>query len=499
MARGTLSRHLVTSISALVAVIAILLGALSSFLVYRILVSEVDHQLFDAIGARIQNSSSIDNDYIELGGLPLESVVVVSPNGGKEFGSIEKADRRQNPSTPDEVNAAISQVPADQRAHTISLPSEMGSYRVASGNTRVSVAQADGKQLSLTGQILVGIPMNRSNQIIQRLVIFEAILAVCAIVATRIIAYGIVSRSLGPLNRLATTADEVSAMDLERGQVNLPPRISADGADPNNEVVRVSQSFNRMLDNIERALASREESEQKVKQFVADASHELRNPLASIRGYAELTQRRGMQLDTNTAFAMSRISNESQRMSELVEDMLLLARLDTKPTMQLTETDVVEVVLNAVSDAQAAGPDHDWHLALPQQSVTVMADHNQLYQAVANLLSNARKHTPSGTKVTTSIVAEDGQAVIKVHDDGPGVPTEIMDKVFERFARADAARTYSKEGSTGLGLAIVSAVMTAHKGSASLDTSDGHTTFVLRLPLAPEKPAPSMRARRGRD
>ncbi|WP_367343085.1 sensor histidine kinase, partial [Propionibacterium sp.] len=203
-----------------------------------------------------------------------------------------------------------------------------------------------------------------------------------------------------------------------------------------------------------------------------------------IRGYAELAQRRANELDPDTAFAMSRITSESERMSGLVEDMLLLARLDTKPELQLAETDVVEVVLNAASDAQVAGPDHQWRLNLPDEAVTVMADRNQLHQVVANLLSNARKHTPAGTQVDTSVGIEGDQAVIRVHDNGPGVPPEIADKVFERFARADVARTHDKEGSTGLGLAIVAAVMAAHGGTAALDSSDGHTTFTLRLPLA---------------
>lgn len=273
-------------------------------------------------------------------------------------------------------------------------------------------------------------------------------------------------------------------MDLEKGEVNLPPRIPNSETDPKNEVGRVGLSFNRMLDNVEGALTAREASENKVKQFVADASHELRNPLASIRGYAELAQRRANELDPDTAFAMSRITSESERMSGLVEDMLLLARLDTKPELQLAETDVVEVVLNAASDAQVAGPDHHWRLNLPDEAVTVMADRNQLHQVVANLLSNARKHTPAGTQVDTSVGIEGDQAVIRVHDNGPGVPPEIADKVFERFARADVARTHDKEGSTGLGLAIVAAVMAAHGGTAALDSSDGHTTFTLRLPLA---------------
>ncbi|CEI24313.1 sensor histidine kinase [Propionibacterium freudenreichii] len=482
MAKGTLSRQLVARISALVAAIAILLGVLSTFVVYQILVNEVDHELSQSVGAESRNSSPTGSA-ISLGGLPADAVVVIQQGDGTTVGSVETYDRTQTVRTSSGVNDAIAKVPVDPRAHTVRL-AELGSYRVVASNVRIGVPNADGSESTVSAKLFVGVPMERSNSVIHRLVIFEAILAALAIGTAAIIARSVVRRSLDPLNHLATTADEVSRMDLEKGEVNLPSRIPNSETDPKNEVGRVGLSFNRMLDNVEGALTAREASENKVKQFVADASHELRNPLASIRGYAELAQRRANELDPDTAFAMSRITSESERMSGLVEDMLLLARLDTKPELQLAETDVVEVVLNAASDAQVAGPDHHWRLNLPDEAVTVMADRNQLHQVVANLLSNARKHTPAGTQVDTSVGIEGDQAVIRVHDNGPGVPPEIADKVFERFARADVARTHDKEGSTGLGLAIVAAVMAAHGGTAALDSSDGHTTFTLRLPLA---------------
>ena len=245
----------------------------------------------------------------------------------------------------------------------------------------------------------------------------------------------------------------------------------------------MGHALNHMLNNVEGALESRQQSEVKVRQFVADASHELRNPLASIRGYAELTRRRRGELCPESQFAMDRIESEATRMSALVEDMLLLARLDNDQKLELAPIDLVEVVLNAVSDAQAAGSDHIWTLDVPNEEITVMADADRLMQVVVNVLSNARKHTPAGVTVHTTVTADDGRSVVTIADNGPGIPESVRPLIFERFARADASRTASKEGSTGLGMSIVAAVMVAHQGTAKVDSTDKGTTVTLTLPL----------------
>jgi two-component system OmpR family sensor kinase len=250
-------------------------------------------------------------------------------------------------------------------------------------------------------------------------------------------------------------------------------------------VGRVGLAFNQMLDHVEDALAARHRSETKVRRFVADASHELRNPLAAIRGYAELTRRADDELPPDAAHALGRIESESRRMSALVEDLLLLARLDSEPTLDLQPTDVTELVLDAVSDARAASPDHCWPLELPPEAIVARADRYQLLQVLANLLANARTHTPPGTRVTTSLRAEGGHAVVTVCDNGPGVPAEVREQVFERFTRADASRVRRQgASSTGLGLAIVAALVGAHHGTVSLDSVPGRTAFTVRIPLA---------------
>lgn len=475
MGKGTLSRQLVTRICVLVALIAVALSALGVVLVNRILTDQTDQQLAQAVG--VANHGARGSSVAGLGGLPVGSVVVIVTEDGGTVGTIEGVDRTQSASTSSDVNTAMTTIAADGQPRTVMIPG-LGTYRVLAHKALIS--STDGV---ISGTVYLGMPMDRWSRVMRELITIEAGFTLLAIVSAALIARAVVENSLRPLNRLAATATEVSEMDLETGEVSLPDRIPEAETDPDNEVGRVGLSFNRMLDNVEGALGAREKSENKIKQFVADASHELRNPLAAIRGYAELSQRRPDELTPDTAYAMSRIASESRRMGGLVEDMLLLARLDAGRNVELTSVDLVEIVLNAVSDARVAGRDHHWTLNLPDEPVVVVADHDQMYQVVANLLSNARKHTPSGTTVTASVHVEGPDAVVTVEDNGPGVPAEIRDHVFERFARADAARTHDEEGSTGLGLAIVAAVMAAHGGSASVDSHEGYSCFTLRIPL----------------
>lgn len=493
MGKGTLSRQLVTRICALVALIAVALSALGVVIVNRILTDQTDQQLAQAVG--LENHGGRGSSTAGLGGLPVGSLVVIVTSDGSTAGTIEGMDRTQSVSTSTEANAAMTSIAADGTPRTVMVP-DLGTYRVLAHKALIS--STDG---TISGTVYLGMPMERWSRVMRELIAIEAGFTLVAIIAAAVIARAVVKSSLRPLNRLATTATEVSKMDLETGEVSLPERIPETETDSENEVGRVGLSFNRMLDNVEGALGAREKSENKIKQFVADASHELRNPLAAIRGYAELSQRRPDELTPDTAYAMSRIASESRRMGGLVEDMLLLARLDAGRNVELTSVDLVEVVLNAVSDSRVASRDHHWTLHLPDDPVVVVADHDQMYQVVANLLSNARKHTPAGTTVTASVRIDGPDALVTVEDNGPGVPAEIRDHVFERFARADAARTHDEEGSTGLGLAIVAAVMAAHGGSASVDSHEGYTCFTLRIPLqkdgtseAPATPGPQVDA-----
>ncbi len=235
-----------------------------------------------------------------------------------------------------------------------------------------------------------------------------------------------------------------------------------------------------MLDHIAAALSTRQASETRVRQFVADASHELRTPLAAIRGYTELAQR--MQDDAEAvAHAMSRVRSETERMTHLVEDLLLLARLDSGRPLEREPVDLSRLAVDAVSDAHVAGPDQQWELDLPPEPVVVLGDPARLHQVVTNLLANARIHTSPGTVVTTRLTAGTTHTELSVSDNGPGIPQKLQSEMFERFARGDSSRS-RKGGSTGLGLAIVAAVVKAHDGTIAVHSEPGHTDFSVRLP-----------------
>ena len=312
------------------------------------------------------------------------------------------------------------------------------------------------------------------------------IVAVIALIAATTVGMAIIRRQLDPLSRVSAAARQVADLELDRGEVRLPtPIVAVDPATAHTEVGRLGSALNRMLDRIAGALSARHASETRVRQFVADASHELRTPLAAIRGYTELAQRRRQDLPDDVAHAMSRVESETERMTQLVEDMLLLARLDTGRPLEREPVDLSRLAVDTVSDAHIAGPEHRWTLDIPDEPILVTGDEGRLHQVLANLLANARTHTPAGTSVTTALHVDDaaGQVVLMVTDDGPGIPKWLQPEIFERFARGDTSRS-RRDGSTGLGLAIVAAVVKAHHGTIDLRSATGWTEFVVRLPLS---------------
>ncbi|MDU7486179.1 MAG: HAMP domain-containing sensor histidine kinase [Cutibacterium avidum] len=465
----TLGRRLVVRVIAMVAVLAVLLGGATTYGTNRILTKQLDEQVSTSLRKLARHPFGI-------GGPGPEDVL------GNQVGTVfitQAGDLCQTSVVSEgsvttaycgERARALLDVERDGHGHDFDI-SDSGKYRV--------MAQT---QDGIT--YVVAMPRTKLVRAIRELLALEGVATALVLATAYIGTRAVVIKSLRPLNQLASIATGVSEMDLDSGEVNLDVHIPPDLTDPRTEVGQVGQAFSHMLSNVGGALESRQKSEMKVRQFVADASHELRNPLASIRGYAELTRRRRDEMSPDAQFALGRIEAEASRMSALVEDMLLLARLDNDQKLDLQPTDLVELVLNAVSDSRAAGPDHVWTLDLPDEPVTVMADPDRLMQVVVNVLSNARKHTPAGVTVHTSVTRQRDSAVVIIADTGPGIPEAVKPLIFERFARADVSRTGSREGSTGLGMSIVAAVMAAHGGAAEVDSTDRGTTMTLRLPLA---------------
>jgi two-component system OmpR family sensor kinase len=269
------------------------------------------------------------------------------------------------------------------------------------------------------------------------------------------------------LRPLHHTARQIGAID-ER---HLDRRIDATALPA--ELAPTAGKLNEMLARLEGAFEQR-------TRFLSDASHELRTPVANIRGHAELALRHRGPVPAGIRHALERIQSESRRMTHLVDDLLLLARLDAGRPLEHEEVDLTRLVLDAVDDARAAGPGHRWLLDLPEEPVLVPGDGHRLQQALGNLLANARTHTPAGTEVTVALTPDTGNARLTVSDNGPGIPAELQPEVFTRFVRADQARSRST-GSTGLGLAIVHAIVTAHHGTVELTSRPGHTAFRVTL------------------
>ncbi|MFD2417655.1 sensor histidine kinase [Amycolatopsis pigmentata] len=376
----------------------------------------------------------------------------------------------------------LSALPPDSHKYTLDLGGQLGDYRL------VSVRDPDG------GVTITGLPLADVSATRWQLALVFGGVALGALLVAGAVGAVTFRRTTRPLDRLAHTAAQVSELPLDKGEVALSVRVPEVDADPRTEIGKVGVAFNRMLGHVDAALAARHESENRVRQFVADASHELRTPLAAIRGYAELTRRSGDAVPPDVAFAIGRVESESARMTKLVEELLLLARLDAGRHRVYEPVGLARLVADAVADAHVSGPDHRWLLNAPPEEVTVLGDANQLHQVVTNLLTNARTHTPPGTEVTTKLLSTRGQVTLTVEDNGPGIPPEVLPEVFERFARGDTSRSRAA-GSTGLGLAIVAAVVAAHNGQVGVASRPGRTEFTVRFPAFTLSASPSPGAR----
>ena len=370
---------------------------------------------------------------------------------------------------PSDCSALASLTPG-ARPVTVSITG-LGSYRVRASS---------GSQISSVTVLVAGLPTQDVTDVQQRLALIMGLVMAGAILLGTVVIFVIVRRSVRPLERVAATARQVATLPLDRGEVDLAVRVPDRDTDGRTEIGAVGAAINQMLGHVSGALNARQASETRVRQFVADASHELRTPLAAIRGYAELA-RRGEHEPRAVAHALRRVESESARMTTLVDDLLLLARLDSGRPLASEDVDLTMLVVDRVSDARVAGPDHKWQLDLPDEPVTVTGDGARLHQVLANLLANARTHTPPGTVVITGVRREAGGAEMTVTDNGPGIPRELQPEIFGRFVRGDSSRSRAA-GSTGLGLAIVAAVVSAHGGTVMVDSRPGRTQARVWLP-----------------
>ena len=328
---------------------------------------------------------------------------------------------------------------------------------------------------SALGSIVVAQSLDNIDQTLHRLQFLFIFIGLIALLLIALASRKVISIGLKPLEAVETTAESIAAGDLS---ARLPE------AKPDTEVGRLVESLNQMLARIEESFAARSASENRLRRFVADASHELRTPLTAIRGFAELHRQGAVHGEEQTREIISRIEKESLRMGSLVEDLLLLARLDQSRELKKEPVNLVEAVNDTVASARAAGPHHPITVTVPDEDFYILGDPDRIHQVVANLLANARTHTELGTPIHVSVSQSDKGATISVADGGPGLSVEDQERIFERFFRADPSRARSSEEGSGLGLSIVDAVMRAHGGNVSVtSTVGGGATFTLFFPL----------------
>jgi two-component system, OmpR family, sensor kinase len=477
---ASLRARLLVAVLALAAGGLLLVGAITYVEQRSFLYDKIDQQLNAAMAPvghdldKQLNPSGGYGDYDDRGG-PGGG----PPNFGVQTGTYgEKRDASGQVLTYkifalNQTVTAKPDLPADvrlDRHFTVDGQNGAGTrYRV--------LAQRDPNPRDATINV-VAIPLRATDDNLQRLLVVEALVIAGVLLVLGIVSWFVVRVGLLPLDRIGHTAGAIAAGDLSH---------RVESTDPRTEVGRLGIALNAMLDRLEQAFGEREASEDRLRRFIADASHELRTPLASIRGYAELFRMGAAREPADVEKAMRRIEDEAARMGLLVEDLLMLARLDEVADAPYAEVDLPAVVVDAVDDGRATAPSRRITTRIDERA-KVIGDGDQLRQVLGNLLRNAFVHTPDGTPIDVTLTRDDGEVRLEVRDHGPGLPTGDHEALFERFWRSERGRERGK-GGAGLGLAIVAAIVDAHGGRVgATNAPDGGASFVVTLPAVSQAP-----------
>jgi two-component system OmpR family sensor kinase len=390
--------------------------------------------------------------------VPIGTYVEERDAAGEVLRRGQTVDSSSQPDLPDDLGT----VTREGRYFTVGSTSGSGRWRV------LAIEGPSGSTVS------VAFPLSEVSEALRRLVLIEGISAAVLLALLGVGSWFILRRGLRPLEAMATSARSITAGDLSQ---------RVEPSEARTEVGQLGLALNTMLGEIEAAFREREATEHRLRQFLADASHELRTPLTSIQGFAELYRLGGDQEHVDQPTIFRRIEEESARMKGLVEDLLLLARLDQTRPAQRVPVDLAVLAADACSDAVAAAPDRPVSLVAPDP-VVVLGDGDHLRQAIGNLVANALRHTPAGTPLEVSTTLEGGAAVVRVRDHGPGLDADALEHAFDRFWQADSARVGK---GAGLGLAIVAGIALEHGGTASaVNAPDGGAVFTLHLPMTLE-------------
>jgi two-component system, OmpR family, sensor histidine kinase TrcS len=491
----TLLRQLVIGVSAVVMVALVTVGTMSVLTLRASVQGILDAQLAGSADGFSHTVTKFRISPTGPGGekpppgamKPLTQLIGQAPGNvialiqhGKVVDSAYFTDGESRPAPPEAVARIAELSWTGTEPRTIKLPG-LDYYRMVG-------RPGDGDEILVTG-----VSREPAWDAITRETAIVAGMTALALVITALCTVAIVRFALRPLGRVSATAAEVATLPLNRDHHTIAPRVPDRDTDPHTEVGLVGDTLNRLLDHVERAIADVAASDRRMRRFITDASHELRTPLAAIHGYAELTRQDSSVLPDTTEYSLARIEAEAHRMNSLVSDLLLLARLDEGQDLETAQIDLTDIVIDAVNDAAVSAPTQRWLTSVPDGAVWVQGDRARLHQLLANLLSNARVHTPAGTTVTTGIVTgrdDAGAAYVEltVTDDGPGIPQDVLPHLFERFFRADKSRS-RQAGSFGLGLSIAASIVEAHKGSIEAESRSGNTAFKVRLPTVQHEPS----------
>jgi two-component system OmpR family sensor kinase len=468
---ASLRARLLVAVLALTAVGLLLLGGITYVEQRSFELDRIDDQVrtaLPAVAGALREQGTVAQPRIPTGGGPPPGGAPGSGLPAGTYGEQRTADGTRIASHVFDYGQEITADPLLPRdiplGHVFTVNGENGdenSYRV--------FAERDVRGDSIT---VVAAPLGEIDQRLNRLLAVESLVIAAVLLVLGLVAWAVVRVGLLPLDRMGHTAGAIAGGDLSH---------RVESTDPRTEVGRLGIALNSMLDRLELAFRQREASEDRLRRFIADASHELRTPLASIRGYAELFRMGAAQQPDEVGKAMRRIEDEAARMGVLVEDLLMLARLDEVAEAPHRPVDLAVLAEDAVSDARATAPDRA--IALDAAGgTTVLGDSHQLRQVLANLLRNALVHTPAGTDIEVSVANGSGRVRLLVRDHGPGLPTGDADAIFDRFWRAEGGRERGRAGA-GLGLAIVAAIVDAHHGRVgAANAPDGGAVFSVELP-----------------
>lgn len=459
-------------------------GVVAQKQIESFLVHQIDDQLINVGSGALPRVSLAgivnDDEYQERRGRPEQDDDDVVPQT-----PLDRVPTSTSLTLLDGAGAVVGGIGGD--LNTVSVRDYLAGYtprEVAEFQGRPFTINAKGENFrvlalplpSNLGSVAIAQSLNDVDRTLSRLQWLFFLIGFVIVCLIAIASRTMIKVGLKPLSDVENTAEKIAGGDLS---ARLPD------AKPSTEVGRLTTSLNTMLSRIEESFALRKSSEDKLRRFVADASHELRTPLTAIRGFAELHRQGAVAGEEDTKQLLARIEGESIRMGSLVEDLLLLARLDQARELEHLPVNIAKVTRDAVASAQVAGPEHPISLVGDVDELYTLGDQHRIHQVIANLLANARTHTPAGTSITLSIAQNNDGITIAVSDNGPGLSEDDQKRIFERFYRADSSRVRIDGEGGGLGLSIVDAVMKAHGGSVSVSSELGKgATFTLFFPRA---------------